>query len=248
MTFNATRRSLLTAAGTLTLLPSAAFAQEVRWSEVATKAAMPAADACCRHFFVTSLAAGTLSRERFLFYLAQNVHYLQAYERTLRLIATRFDSRRLRDRFVGWADETAQTEVWTRGVYVDFGGKDLDRQPICPAAQLYAGWEAQAASQLSLGEAVAAILPCFWVYGVVGKEVARTKKTDGNPYADWLSGYGDPAYDASVAEAMAVGDELAKSASAAEREAMTAAFVKSCRMEWLLWDAAWRLETWPEIG
>ena len=245
--FVLSRRMLIGSAFSLSLCPSVVFASRTRWSEEAVSAGRGAADACCRHQFVTGLADGSLARSRFLFYIAQNIHYLRGYERTLRQIASRLDRRELRDRFNAWADETAQPEAWTRSVYVDFGGLDPDCVPICPAAQLYSGWEAQAASQLSVAEAVAAALPCFWVYGEVGHYVARVRKTDGNPYADWLSGYGDPAYDSSVAQALAVGDELAANLSEREREAMTAAFVRSCRMEWMLFDAAWREETWPDM-
>ena len=119
--------------------------------------------------------------------------------------------------------------------------------PISPTTQLYMGWEAQAASFLPVHEAVGAMLPCFWSYGEVGRFVARTKKTEDNPYAEWIAGYGDPAYAGTVNRAMGIGSEIAETLKTEERLAMTAAFLRSNRLEWMFWDAAWRLEAWPPI-
>ena len=40
-------------------------------------------------------------------------------------------------------------------------------------------------------------------------------------------------------------DALADVADDGVRAAMAAAFVRSSQYEWMFWDAAWRLETWP---
>ena len=41
--------------------------------------------------------------------------------------------------------------------------------------------------------------------------------------------------------------EIAETLKTEERLAMTAAFLRSNRLEWMFWDAAWRLEAWPPI-
>ena len=101
---------------------------------------------------------------------------------------------------------------------------------------------------LPVHEALAALLPCFWSYGEVGRHVAKTRKTEGNRYAEWIAGYGDPAYEKTVETAMAIGSDLAAGLKPEERTAMTAAFLRSNRLEWMFWDAAWRLERWPAIS
>ena len=146
-----------------------------------------------------------------------------------------------------WAEETAATERYTRDCFIRANPKQLDVLPISPTTQLYMGWEAQAASFLPVHEAVGAMLPCFWSYGEVGRFVARTKKTEDNPYAEWIAGYGDPAYAGTVDRAMGIGSEIAETLKTEERLAMTAAFLRSNRLEWMFWDAAWRLEAWPPI-
>ena len=49
----------------------------------AAGAAAPIAAACVNHPFVRGLADGSLSEERFLYYLGQNIHYLVNYRRAL---------------------------------------------------------------------------------------------------------------------------------------------------------------------
>lgn len=46
---------------------------------------------------------------------------------------------------------------------------------------------------------------------------------------------------------MGIGSEIAETLKTEERLAMTAAFLRSNRLEWMFWDAAWRLEAWPPI-
>jgi thiaminase len=44
---------------------------------------------------------------------------------------------------------------------------------------------------------------------------------------------------------IAVFDAEAEAAGPRLREAMRARFLRSCRYEWMFWDAAWRQEQWP---
>lgn len=225
----------------------AAVKPAFRWQDEAAGAAAPIAAACVNHPFVRGLADGSLSEERFLYYLGQNIHYLVNYRRALSALAKRLKNPAHRRQFEAWAEETAATEHYTRDCFIRANPKQPDVLPISPTTQLYMGWEAQAASFLPVHEAVGAMLPCFWSYGEVGRFVARTKKTEDNPYAEWIAGYGDPAYAGTVDRAMGIGSKIAETLKTEERLAMTAAFLRSNRLEWMFWDAAWRLEAWPPI-
>lgn len=114
-----------------------------------------------------------------------------------------------------------------------------------PAALFYSDFEHVHAAGPSLGAGMAALLPCFWVYAQAGRFIASRMTLEGNPYREWIEWYGTPCFDAEVAKAAALADRLATEASEREREEMTAVFLKACRMEWMLWDAAWREAGWP---
>ena len=67
----------------------AAVKPAFRWQDEAAGAAAPIAAACVNHPFVRGLADGSLSEERFLYYLGQNIHYLVNYRRALSALAKR---------------------------------------------------------------------------------------------------------------------------------------------------------------
>ena len=43
-------------------------------------------------------------------------------------------------------------------------------------------------------------------------------------------------------------DRVAETADAERKEKMLQAFVHSTRLEWMFWDSAYRMETWPPEG
>ena len=61
----------------------------MKWSEHTWLAAEPIYKAILDLPFVRELAAGTLSRERFMFYIAQDSIYIDNYSRVLAHIASR---------------------------------------------------------------------------------------------------------------------------------------------------------------
>ena len=84
---------------------------------------------------------------------------------------------------------------------------------------------------------MAALLPCFWVYGVVGKGIAKIRRLENNPYAEWVSAYGSAEYEKNVASAVGLADRLAAKASDEERRKATEAFLEGCRLEKAFFDA-----------
>jgi hypothetical protein len=65
--------------------------------------------------------------------------------------------------------------------------------------------------------AVAALLPCFWIYWEVGKHLLGTAGPD-NPYQSWIDIYADEAFADGVRKAIAISDQIADAASAPVRD------------------------------
>ena len=72
-----------------------------------------------------------------------------------------------------------------------------------PTTLFYASWEAKASEEGTAGEAWAALLPCFTMYEAAGRFIAKRIREE-NPYREWLSAYGDPAYSKTVESAVAL--------------------------------------------
>ena len=227
-------RRLLLQSAALTLaaptLPTFAYLQ---WHEEAFPLAAKDIEALTHHPFVTGLIEGTLPQESFLWYLCQNLNYLAGYEKSLMKLAPRLTDK---------DDRKQATYRWTSEVIKSSAQhRDTDRyRAVRPTTRRYIEWEAENASEAPVSVAWATLLPCFWVYGEVGRFVSANKKPD-SPYAAWLDGYGDPAYAKTVNAAVALADLLAAQ-DAKNRGRATDAFLSSVKFEAALWDAAVKLE------
>jgi hydroxymethylpyrimidine/phosphomethylpyrimidine kinase len=88
---------------------------------------------------------------------------------------------------------------------------------------------------------LAAILPCYWLYAEVGRQLHAAYLDAGapgdHPYADWLKTYADEEFAAATRKAIDLTDAAALRASSQEREAMVEAFAHSCRYETAFFDA-----------
>jgi thiaminase (transcriptional activator TenA) len=192
--------------------------------------------------FNVELAAGSLSRERFQFYMAQDARYLVGFSRALAVASTRADDHDEVAFFANAAHEAIAVERQLHQGYFDkFGSVDAETSPTCLA---YTSYLLAVAQTASYAELVAALLPCFWVYHHVGTDILKRQQGE-NPYQDWIDTYADEGFGEAVATCRAAVDRAASTVDAPARERMFTAFARATEYEWLFWDSAWRLETWP---
>ncbi len=217
----------------------------MKWSESAWVAATPIYNKILEHPFLTSLMDGTLARDKFIFYIQQDALYLAEFGRALAGIAAKLDSLDESEAFLGFAKDTMEVE---RVLHQSFFGpaKQLEHLEPAPGCLLYTAYVNRQLAGPSLEDAMAGILPCFWVYKEVGDYIlAHQDKSINNQYQDWIDTYGGEAYSAAVMKCIDICDAHAALVGAAQRENMTKIFVNCTRMEWMFWDSAWRLESWP---
>ena len=106
-----------------------------RWSDQAWKAAEPVYRRIIEHPFVGELAAGSLSEERFRYYLRQDALYLDGYARRLAHIAARLTRKEHTEAFLHFALEGIEVE---RALHASFlGGEHPAPDEISPTCLLY---------------------------------------------------------------------------------------------------------------
>lgn len=197
--------------------------------------------------FNTELAAGVLSEQRFRFYMIQDSLYLEQYSRALATAAAKAPDPAAMERFAAAAEQALVVERELHaGFFKKFGigaieAAAAEPSPTCAA---YTNFLLALAHVGSYPELVAALLPCFWIYWDIGKQIATAAAPD-NPYRAWIDTYSDPAFGAEVEAVIAIADRTAAAATEDQRARMLDAFKRSCQYEWMFWDAAYRLETWP---
>jgi thiaminase/transcriptional activator TenA len=221
--------------------PPASFSDEV-WHANAS-----VYEAILAHPFLRGLHDGSLDRQRFVFYLVQDAHYLHDFADVLRVAADKAPR-------PAWAellrrharDSVAEEQRLQRSLLEQHGLGPGGRAAIerTPEAFAYANFLIATAHRGSFAETVAALLPCYWIYAEVGKALAEPASPD-PLYRQWIEAYAGADYAAVVSEFRAIVDAVAAQATPGERERMGALYGIGVRYEWMFWDAAYERRGWP---
>ena len=199
------------------------------------------------HPFITGLTDGTLPVESFAFYVVQDAHYLQGYARALAAVGSRAPTSGAMQMFARHAADAVAAELELHGTLLAELGisvEEVKRAEPAPTNLAYTSYLLATAHAGSYAEGVGSLLPCYWIYWEVGKELLRRGSPDPR-YQRWISAYAAPEYGAVVAAVIAEADRIAPTLSAAERTLMRRHFLTTSRYELMFWDAGYRRESWP---
>ncbi|GAB2789921.1 thiaminase II [Rhabdobacter roseus] len=195
------------------------------------------------HPFNQELRQGTLPTDAFTFYIYQDSLYLADFARALAVAGTRAaTSQELLD-FLQFAQNAILVERALHESYFDeyrisyTSGK-------APGCFAYTNYLLAVSTLESYEVAVAALLPCFWIYKEIGDYIYAHQTTP-NPYQNWISTYAGEEFGEAVRKVLGICDRLAEQASESTRQRMREAYLTSSRLEYLFWDSAYRREAWP---
>jgi thiaminase/transcriptional activator TenA len=203
--------------------------------------------AILRHPFLTGLTDGSLPRERFRFYAVQDALYLREFARALSLAAARAPD----DDWIVMFNEHAAGALRVEralheGFFKEFGlsPAEVAATPLAPTNVAYTSYLLAVAYGAPFHEALGALLPCYWIYWEVGKELERAGSPDAI-YARWIATYASEEFGAVVRAVLAATDVVAARLSPAGRDTMQRHVLTTSRYEWMFWEMGWRLEAWP---
>lgn len=200
-----------------------------------------------RHPFLTGLTDGTLSKDAFRYFVIQDSHYLRAYARALALVSAKATDPDAVALFAGHASDAIAVE---KDLHVSLlHGLGLTEAAVDaagsgPTTTAYAAYLLGVCATATYAEAVATVLPCYWVYRDVGRELIARSSPD-PLYAEWIASYGSPEFDEVVESVLAVTDGLGSDLGPSERKRCHEHFATTTRYEWMFWDAAYQQLSWP---
>ncbi len=199
------------------------------------------------HPFVRGLFAGGLDRERFRFYVAQDYNYLVGMMRTYSIIASKAPpwvaSKALE---IAYGDATVEMENYKRllprvGLTMD---EVLSMEPA-PTNEAYMNFLIATASLGSALEGLVATLPCFWSYAYIAEHYRDEIESNPDPlYREWASVYLSGEYRSLVNTLIDTVDRLYEE-QGGNRERLRMLFIRGSKYEYMFWDMAWRMESWP---
>ena len=199
-----------------------------------------------QHPFLTGLTDGTLPRESFEFYLIQDTLYLRSFAQALHILAARSPRKDWAITLSRHAIEALQEERELHGkILASYGitPERISAAEKAPTTLAYTNHLLATVQLYSFTEGVAAMLPCYWIYQEVGKDLVR-RGSKNKDYQRWINQYAGDAYAASVRQMLAIVDESARTASPQARQSAQRLFTISARYEYMFWDMAWRREAW----
>ena len=146
------------------------------------------AEACLEHPFVRGLADGSLPRDVFARYVAQDTFYLEAFFRAYAVAAARcvgrHDAATVFHRLMGGVLD--ELEMHAR--HADELGIDIDVVEPLPATAAYVDFLMNTAWNSGLGEIIGAMTPCMRLYAFLGQALADQNHGD-HLYRSWIDSY-----------------------------------------------------------
>jgi thiaminase (transcriptional activator TenA) len=204
-------------------------------------------DANLEHPFVQGIASGELDLESFRYYVLQDSYYLSHFARVQAIGASRAEDLITTSRMAAHAQGTSQAELSLHEKFIkqlQVTSEELENFEPAPTAYAYTSHLYRVAAAGSLGEIIAAILPCYWIYYDIGQQL-KGATPDEPIYQEWIAAYGGEWFGELVQEQLDRLDELAETASEKEKKRMVDHFVISCQYEYLFWEMAYTFEKWP---
>ena len=196
--------------------------------------------------FNQELANGTLSKEVFCHYVIQDAHYLLAYGRALAVCAAKaFDA----DDVIQFAEGAKLAIVVERSLHDDFmhefsiSKQQFENTPLTLACHHYTSFLTSTAWSESYPVILASLLPCYWIYAEVGKDIVKNSIAN-NPYQAWVDTYAGDEFNEAVNKVIATIDRIAERCDADTIEKMHQAYTRGAQLEWLFWDSAYHQRQW----
>ena len=199
------------------------------------------------HPFITGLTDGTLPEESFAFYVIQDALYLREYARALAAVASRAPTASAMRMFASHAAEAIAAELELHGTLLTELGISKEaaaRAEPAPVNLAYTSYLLATVRGGSYAEGVGVVLPCYWIYSEVGKELLRLGSPDPR-YRRWIATYGADEYGQVVAEVIAELDRVSLSLSDEENARVRRHFRTTSRYEWMFWQMGYAQESWP---
>lgn len=209
--------------------------KSMSWTQEVWQASKPIYERIVRHPFITELAAGTLSSERFVRYIAQDEIYIKNYGEEMFMLADMLPQGQMQEMFREYAKGGMEAEGAMHALLIERFGIDTAVEP----SVVTAGYMAHTRKHINSGSvalALAAMLPCMWIYNEVGLYIYNHRNPNPNPYAEWVATYASEDFTEGTRAVLEMCDRYAAEAIPQIRAQMSEAFLIAAEYEWAFWN------------
>ncbi|MGQ9782332.1 MAG: thiaminase II [Nitrososphaeria archaeon] len=198
-------------------------------------------DEILRHPFLRELKEGTLPKESFRFFVAQDYIFLKDMSKSLGYMASKAMDNDSKDFLLNMKQSSETIEV--DGIIKlgsILGGIDFNKVWYAPTCYAYTRHLLYTASSKSFFESIAAVAPCYWSYMMIGDAL------EGSPdkiYDEWIKTYRSQEYKTLISKFIDIMNKAGERSPEKMNEAMNA-FLISSEYEYMFWEMAYKKEGW----
>ncbi len=142
--------------------------------------------------FIQNLKNGTLPKEKFQKYVAQDYFFLECFARSYGLAISKAHDKKmiklLSELLLGVSNELVLHDS-----YAEKWGINLNSNCIEPATKNYTDFLNEVSQKNNLIEILCAMAPCMRLYSWIGKSLENNVMK--NPYKEWIETYSDESFE-----------------------------------------------------
>lgn len=204
-------------------------------------------DSILKHPFIKGLVDGSLEEEKFRFYVIQDSHYLREYAKALSVAAAKSPKE---EWIMTFNDHAKVAIVVERALHQSFfkdwglSDREIASIPMSPTNLAYTTYLIATAYSAAFHELVGALLPCYWIYWEVGKELEKKGSTK-ELYQRWINTYSSKEFADVCKAVIQITDHVADDLTEKQKEEVKKHFITTSRYEYMFWDSSYKLEKWP---
>lgn len=221
----------------------------MKFTERLWQRVQPIWDSYLEHPFVKGMGDGTLEKEKFKHWMKQDYIYLIDYARLFAIGATKATDLEMMTTFGNLVSGTLNTEMQLHRQYAaQFGisEQELEATPPASTTLAYTSYMLNLAQRGGVENVIAAVLTCTWSYHYIGEALNQIKGAAEHPfYGEWIKMYSSSEFTAFKDDVIAMMDRVAEGMSEEALDALEEIVVHTSYYEYMFWDMAEYLETWP---
>ena len=212
------------------------------WSSRVWEKSMKIYNAILEHRFIKDLSCGILDDGIFGRYIAQDEIYLRNYYHQMFMLAELMDDKENKELFLAFAQEGMEGEKAMHDMLIGKYGINTSVDP----SQVTTDYNEHICNGIATGNrciALAAVLPCMWIYNRVGLHILKEATLKDNPYKEWILEYGNEQFTANVNRVLEMTDKWAATADKETLDRMDYFYLKAALYEYAFWDYGYFAET-----
>lgn len=201
------------------------------------------------HPFIQGLGDGSLDEEKFKHWLKQDYVYLIEYARLFSIGAAKSPDLQMMTIYADLAYDTLHTEMDLHRSYAKQFGiteEELEQTELAQTTLAYTSYMLNLAQQGGIENVIAAILTCTWSYSYIGLKLAEIEGSKDHPlYGEWIKMYASQEFSSSKEDCIQLMNNVAEGKTEEELQRLEDIVVKTSYYEYMFWEMAEKLETWP---